>query len=169
MASRDWTIGSRIKNRWQIHDIKRGGMGVVYIVYDHEWKEAFAAKTFQDEVFERNPETADRFIKEARAWVNLDLHENITQARFVEDIDGKPCLFLEYVSGGDLSPWIGPRLTGKQPEVIGLAIQFCDGMTHALSKGIKAHRDIKPGNCLVTEGGTIKITDFWTGKGSQRC
>src|SRR5919205_1066679 len=33
----NWQIGDRIENRWQIYKILRGGMGVVYIVYDHEW------------------------------------------------------------------------------------------------------------------------------------
>ncbi|MCI0558718.1 MAG: protein kinase [Nitrososphaera sp.] len=157
----DWQIGDKIQNRWEIYDIKRGGMGVVYIVYDHEWHEAFAAKTFQDEVFTRNPAIADRFTQEALAWVNLDIHQNVTQARFLEVIKGKPFLFLEYVSGGDLSGWIGtPRLTQDLPQVLRFAIQFCDGMIHALSKGIRAHRDIKPQNCLVTEDVTLKVTDF---------
>jgi len=140
-------------------------MGIVYVVYDHEWREAFAAKTYMDEVFALNPVLADRFRREALIWVNLDLHQNVTQARFVETIGGKPFLFLEYVSGGDLSRWIGtPRLTEDLPQVLRFAIQFCDGMNHALSKGIKAHRDIKPQNCLITEDATLKVTDFGLAK-----
>jgi serine/threonine protein kinase len=159
--------GEKIPDRWEIFDIKRGGMGIVYIVYDHhpDFREAFAAKTFHDEVFSRNPLIAKRFINEAHAWINLDIYENITQASFVQEIDGKPYIFLEYVSGGDLSPWIGtPRLTNDLPQVLRFAIQFCDGMIHANSKGIKAHRDIKPQNCLITEDRTLKITDFGLAK-----
>jgi tetratricopeptide (TPR) repeat protein len=48
--------------------------------------------------------------------------------------------------------------------VLRFAIQFCDGMIHALSRGIKAHRDIKPDNCLVTEDRTLKVTDFGLAK-----
>ena len=140
-------------------------MGVVYIVYDRDWQEVFAAKTFQDEVFTRNPIAADRFKREALAWINLDVHENIAQARFVETINGKPYLFLEYVNGGDLMPWIGtPRLTEDLGTVLRFAIQFCDGMTHAFAKGVKAHRDIKPQNCLVTDDLTLKVTDFGLAK-----
>ena len=140
-------------------------MGIVYIVYDHEHHDAYAAKTFQDEAFTRNPATADRFTQEALAWINLDVHQNVTQACFVKNIERKPFLFLEYVSGGNLSRWIGtPRLSEDLPQVIRFAIQICDGMTHALSKGIKAHRDIKPQNCLITEDGTLKVTDFGLAK-----
>ncbi len=163
--SAGWNIGDRIQNRWQVHQILKGGMGVVYIVYDHDWREVFAVKTFQDEVFTRDPIVAERFKREALAWVNLDVHENIAQARFVEIINGKPFLFLEYVSGGDLMPWIGtPRLTEDLGRVLHFAIQFCDGMTHAFAKGVKAHRDIKPQNCLVTDDLTLKVTDFGLAK-----
>src|SRR6185295_6581764 len=136
-------------------------MGIVYVVYDHEWREALAAKTFQDEIFARSPAIAHRFTQEALIWINLDVHQNIAHARFVHTIEGKPYLFLEYASGGDLSDWIGtPRLTEDLPQVLRFAIHFCDGMTHALSKGIKGHRDIKPQNCLITGDGTLKVTDF---------
>lgn len=163
--SAGWNIGDRIQNRWQVHQILKGGMGVVYIVYDHDLREVFAAKTFQDEVFTRDPIAAERFKREALAWVNLDIHENIAQARFVETINGKPFLFLEYVSGGDLMPWIGtPRLMEDLGRVLHFAIQFCDGMTHAFAKGIKAHRDIKPQNCLVADDLTLKVTDFGLAK-----
>jgi serine/threonine protein kinase len=164
-----WQVGERIQNRWDIHKILGGagksGMGIVYVVYDHKLREAFAAKTFQEEAFAKNSGIAERFIREAHAWVNLDIHENVTRARFVEEIERKPFLFLEYVSGGDLKGWIGtPRLTEDLPQVLRFAIQFCDGMIHALSKGIKAHRDIKPENCLITEGRTLKVTDFGLAK-----
>ena len=114
-----WQEGRRIQNRWDIHHILRGGMGVVYIVYDHEHHNVYAAKTFQDEAFACNPKTADRFTQEALTWLNLDAHQNVTEARFVQNIEHKPYLFLEYVSGGDLSNWVGtPRLTQDLPQVL---------------------------------------------------
>ena len=129
----NWQIGDRIKNRWEIHRVLRGSMGVVYVVYDHEWRRALAAKTFQERVFAQNPAIAGLFTREALAWVKLDVHQNITQAEFVQQIEGKPFLFLEYVNGGDLDGWIGmPRLTEGLPQVLRFAIQFCDGMIHVL-------------------------------------
>lgn len=158
-------IGDNIRNRWEIHKILSGGMGVVYVVYDHEHHNAYAAKTFQDEIFALSPVIAHRFTQEALTWINLDVHQNVTAARFVETIEGKPYLFLEYVSGGDLGGWIGtPRLTEDLPQALRFSIHFCDGMTHARSKGIKAHRDIKPQNCLITGNGMLKVTDFGLAK-----
>jgi tetratricopeptide (TPR) repeat protein len=162
-VANQWLDGSQ--KRWEIYKVLGGGMGRVYIVYDHEFREPFAAKTFKDELFKRNPMVAERFTQEALAWIRLDRHENIAQARFVENIQGKPFLFLEYVSGGDLSDWIGtPRLSEDLPQVLRFAIQFCDGMSHALLKGIQAHRDIKPANCLITEDHALKVTDFGLAK-----
>jgi serine/threonine protein kinase len=162
-VGKEWLDGSQ--KRWEIYKVLGGGMGRVYIVYGHEFQEAFAAKTFQDELFKRNPVVAERFTQEALAWIRLDRHENIARARWVENIEGKPFLFLEYVSGGDLSDWIGtPRLSEDLPQVLRFAIQFCDGMSHALSKGIVAHRDIKPPNCLITQDHTLKVTDFGLAK-----
>ncbi len=160
-----WQIGDEIERRWKIYKILQGGAGIVYIVYDHQFGEPFAAKTFQDEIFECNPDIAPRFTQEALAWINLDAHPNITRARMVERIEGKPFLFLEYVSGGDLGAWIGtPRLTEDLPQVLRFAIHFCDGMTHAMLKGIRVHRDVKPRNCLITQDGTLKVTDFGLAK-----
>ena len=160
-----WQIGDHIQGRWEIFNILQGGAGVVYIVYDHIFRESFAAKTFRDEIFAGSPLIADRFERETMAWVKLDLHPNIAEARMVEKIEGKPYLFLEYVSGGDLGSWIGtPALTEDLPQVLRFAVQFCDGMIHALSKGIRVHRDIKPRNCLITKDSVLKVTDFGLAK-----
>jgi tetratricopeptide (TPR) repeat protein len=161
----DRHIGGLIWDQWEIHQILRGGMGIVYIVYDRKEHVPYAIKTFQDEIFIRNAGIADRFTQEARIWINLDVHQNITTARRVFPIEDKPHLFLEYVSGGDLSAWIGtPRLTANLLQVLRFAIQFCDGMRHALAKGVTAHRDIKPANCLITENRILKVTDFGLAK-----
>jgi len=73
-----WQVGDQIQDRWEIFKILEGGVGVVYIVYDHVFHESFAAKTFRDEVFASCPHIADRFTQEALAWVRLDVHPNIT-------------------------------------------------------------------------------------------
>ncbi len=161
----NFQIGDRIQNRWEIHKILKGGMAIVYFVYDHEGHEAFAAKTITDEIMKANPNTSARFAQEAIAWVNLDYHINVTAARMVRTIGGKPYIFLELVTGGDLGQWIGTaRLTKDFFRILVYALQFCDGLSHAFSKGIKVHRDIKPSNCLITKDGVLKVTDFGLAK-----
>ncbi len=100
-----------------------------------------------------------RFAAECRIWAQLGEHPNIVRAHSVEIIDGRPYVVLELVQGGDLYRWIGtPRL--DLPRRLRFGYQFCVGLEHALRQGLHCHRDIKPGNLLVTEEGTLKITDF---------
>jgi tetratricopeptide (TPR) repeat protein/tRNA A-37 threonylcarbamoyl transferase component Bud32 len=160
-----WRIGDRIQGRWEIHDILQGGMGTVYVVFDRLFRLKLAAKTFQDCAFAQNRAAADRFTKEALAWINLGAHPNVTRAYFVETIRGKPFVFSEFVGGGSLRDWIGqPGLLDDLSEVLRLGIEFCDGMSHAASNGISVHRDIKPDNCLLSRHHTLKVTDFGLAK-----
>src|SRR6266478_7586263 len=89
-----WQVGDHINGRWEIFRILQGGAGIVYIVYDHAFHEVFAAKTFRDEIFACNPEIADRFAQEALAWIRMDVHPNVAQARMIENLEGRPFLFL---------------------------------------------------------------------------
>jgi hypothetical protein len=134
----EWRVGDRIYGRWEIRRVRRGGMGEVYVVYDHQWKVVLAAKTFQDALLEKHPGLAESFAREARTWVALDAHPHVTRAHFVRKIEGKPFVFLEHVSGGTLRDWIGtPRLTDDLAQVLRFGLQVCDGIVHVLGKGDK--------------------------------
>ncbi len=158
-------IGDWIDNRYQVYDIHTGGMGLVYVVYDHEGESGervLALKTLRDE-FLRDSRRISRFVTECRTWVRLDRHPNIVRAHSVQIIDGRPFIVLELVTGGSLRRWIGsPRL--DLPTILRFGIQYCLAMEHALRKGLHCHRDIKPENLLITEGGTLKVTDFGLAK-----
>ena len=155
-TTRSWEVGDRILDRYEILDIRPGGMGVVYVVGDYEWNKLFAIKTFQDR-FLWNKDVIDRFTKEAETWVNLERHTNIVFASFVREIEGKPYIFLEYINGGDLSQYIGKL---DISHAIDFAIQLCNGMDYACKKLGVIHRDIKPQNLLITSDGVLKVTDF---------
>jgi tetratricopeptide (TPR) repeat protein/tRNA A-37 threonylcarbamoyl transferase component Bud32 len=167
-----WKVGDRIENRYEIHDIRGGpgksGMGIVYVCYDREYKVLVAIKTFQDR-FLKDHASINRFKWEAEAWVRLEKHHNIVQAKYVMEIDGRPYVFLEYVVGDeqygtDLSGWIwGGGLT--LPLTLNFSIQFCHGMIYANRKFKETgkpfvHRDIKPSNIMITQDRVVKITDF---------
>lgn len=154
-------LGDWIGDRFEIFDVHEGGMSLVYVVHDHLGKAGrtvVALKTLKDELLGHRIRRS-RFATECRLWVQLGQHPNIVQAYAVEIIEGKPYVVLELVQGGDLVRWIGsPRLNLVQ--ALRFGVQFCHGMEHATRQGLSCHRDIKPGNLLITEDGVLKITDF---------
>ncbi len=157
-----WKVGDKIENRYEIHQILEGGMGVVYICYDHESGNPLALKTFQARYLE-SQQIRERFIREAETWVELEKHQNIVRAEWVQNIQGKPYIGLEFIAnpemgGADLGRWI--RRGMEVSQVLNFAVQFCDGIDYAHKKLGLVHRDIKPGNILVTQDRMVKITDF---------
>ncbi len=154
-------VGDWIGDRFEIFAVHEGGMSLVYVVNDHLGqgdRSVVALKTLKDELL-GNRVRRSRFATECRLWVQLGRHKNIVQAHSVEIFGFRPYVMLELVRGGDLSSWIGtPRL--DLPHALRFGIQFCNGMEHALRQGLNCHRDIKPGNLLVTQSGVLKITDF---------
>ena len=161
-------VGDWIGGRFQVFDVHEGGMSLVYVVNDHLGRagpQVVALKTLRSELL-RSRTRISRFAAECRLWVQLGEHSNIVRAHSVEIIDGRPYVVLELIQGGELSRWIGtPRL--DLVRALRFGHQFCRGMEHALRQGLHCHRDIKPGNLLVTEGGTLKITDFGLARVSE--
>ncbi len=163
-----YSVGDFIGGRFQVFHVHEGGMSLVYVVSDHmagTGPQVVALKTLRDELL-RSRVRVSRFAAECRLWVQLGEHPNIVRAHSVEIIDGRPYVVLELIQGGDLIRWIGtPRLDLVQ--ALRFGCQFCLGMEHALQQGLHCHRDIKPGNLLVTEEGTLKITDFGLARVSE--
>ena len=168
MSKDIWPIGHKIKGRYEIRDIKLGGMAIVYLCFDHEFKEHFAVKTFKDE-FLSDKAVINRFFLEAESWMRLEKHKNIVWSRWVDKINDRPYIFLEYIQGHkqyglDLLGWI---INGGLNDELCLnyAIQICTGMIYAgrkftQMKRLFVHRDIKPANIFITSDGIVKVTDF---------
>jgi serine/threonine protein kinase len=163
-----YSVGDWIGGRFQVFDVHEGGMSLVYVVNDQSGgpgPQVVALKTLRNELL-RSRIRISRFAAECRLWVQLGEHPNIVRAHSVEIIDGRPYVVLELIQGGELSRWIGtPRL--DLTRALRFGYQFCLGMEHALRQGLHCHRDIKPGNLLVTEDGTLKITDFGLARVSE--
>ncbi|MEO1290863.1 MAG: serine/threonine-protein kinase, partial [Chloroflexota bacterium] len=164
ITQHEFDVRDMIENRYEVVDVKLGGMGVVYLCYDHDYREPVAIKSFQQRFLD-NEKAVARFDQEAATWITLDKHPNIVQARLVRTIIGRPHIILEHISGmetmgADLRNWIeSRRLTLKQAMTFALHIAL--GMQHAQNKspGL-VHRDLKPGNILVNHEAMAKITDF---------
>ncbi len=106
-----------------------------------------------------------RFILEAKAAASLE-HENIVHVIDFGRVGDDYQMILEFVEGQSLAD-ILERWRPIQPELaLAIVHQICMGLEHAHSKGI-VHRDIKPGNVMITNYGRIKITDFGLAKLTQ--
>ena len=160
-----WQPGDLVLGKYEIRDIHEGGgMGLVYRAYHREWDIELAIKSPRLNYFQ-TPEQIDAFEEEAKQWVMIGMHPNVTTCFFVQSLGGSPRIFAEYVDGGTLAEWIergkfrlpSERERGKR--MLEVAIQFAWGLEHAHSCGL-IHQDVKPTNVLMTESGTPKVTDF---------
>jgi len=165
----DYMVGDHIGGRYEVRDILRGGMGIIYLCYDHESRQSVALKTFQGRHLD-NERAKARFTHEAHTWILLEKHPNIVQARKVETfgdarIRSRPHIIMEYISGPeglgtDLKSWIEHNQITVE-RAVEFSLHICMGMLHAVQKvpGL-VHRDLKPANILVRHDGIAKVTDF---------
>ncbi|PIE32585.1 hypothetical protein CSA56_14865 [candidate division KSB3 bacterium] len=158
----NWEIGDVIDGRFEVVEvIGRGGMGIVYRVNHREWKLEMAVK-MPLKYLVSDAASKARFIREAQTWVDLGLHPNIVQCWYVRELGGVPRVFMDYIDGGSLKDWIreGKVKPGEWDKILDLIIQACDGLGYAHEQGVEVHRDVKPGNMLLTQKGDLLVTDF---------
>ena len=167
-----WQVGDKIANRYEIYQILGGegktGMGIVYICYDHKHKTPYALKTFQEKYLS-SEDILKLFEREALVWTHLERYPYILRAHWVDRLEDRLFIILEYIAPdkqgrNTLTHYLGNL---SFPETLKFSIQFCYGMEYAYSKGIDAHRDIKPDNIMITSDKTVKITDFGLVKAFQ--
>lgn len=153
---REFSVGDVIEQRFEVEQVRRGHMGIVYIAYDRQRRGRVAIKTFQNK-FLWDDEAIARFSAEAELWVRLGGHPNIVRAYDLRTFLGKPHVIAEYVHGGPLRALVGHL---QLQEAIDYAIQVCWGMSYAVEQAAILHRDLKPDNIMVTLDGQAKVTDF---------
>lgn len=163
----EYQPGELIGQDYLVRDVRKGGMGIVYVVEDLLSRSQgihlrLALKTFQSKYLSNN-EAISRFEREALLWVRLGKHPNIVHAMLVHRVADRPYLWLEFVDGESLADRI-ERTRLRIEEVISFAVQFCNGMRHAYEEHGLIHRDIKPANILVGHDDVLKITDFGLSK-----
>jgi len=160
-ARTGWGIGELVDGRYEIMStIGQGGMGVVHKVRHRDWGIDMAVKTPRKGLV-NDSVLRERFIREARAWVDLGMHPNIVQCWFVREVDGQLRVFMDFVGGGSLGAWIkeGRIASGRWGLLLDLAIQAADGLAYAHERSL-VHRDVKPANMLIHEDGRLCLTDF---------
>jgi serine/threonine protein kinase/Tol biopolymer transport system component len=153
------TIGAKLGPYEVISAIGAGGMGEVYKARDTRLSRTVAIKVLPERVA-ADPERKQRFNREARAIAALN-HPNICVVHDIGEDNGTHYLVMEYVEGETLTQRLEK---GALPldEAIEYAIEIADALHKAHQQGI-VHRDIKPGNIMITKSGS-KLLDFGLAK-----
>ena len=150
-------IGQIVKERYEILEILgEGGMAFVYKARDMQLERFVAIKTLKPNYV--NQETfVDRFKREAKTAANLN-HPNIVQI-FDWGIEDEPYFVMEHIEGNTLTSIISKNRTISLSDILFIGAQVSSGLHAAHQKGL-VHRDIKPGNIMITPDGKVKVTDF---------
>lgn len=141
----------------------QGGMGVIYRARDSRLRRDVALKVLPPD-FARDPANVARFEREARAASALN-HPNIVQVYEIGHNDGIYWMAAELVPGRPLRRQI-ERGAVPVHRAIEIAIQLADGLAAAHAAGI-IHRDLNPGNVMLTPESRVKILDFGLAKHSR--
>ena len=153
-------IGKTISHYKIVSELGRGGMGVVYKAEDLTLQRIVALKFLAPHVV-TDEEHKKRMLHEARATAALD-HPNISTVYGIEEAEGHTFIVMAFIEGESLSD----RIESGQMDIIealDIATQTARGLSKAHAAGI-VHRDIKPGNILITGDEQVKIVDFGLAK-----
>ena len=152
-------IGKEIPPYRIIEKIGQGGMGIVYKGLHVKLDQEVAIKVLSPE-FSQDPNMRERFIREAKIQAKIS-HPNVVNIlNYVED-DADLFLVMEYIRGETLDNRL--RRMGRLDDATGVCISVLSALEYMHSRGI-VHRDIKPGNIMFLEDGSVKVMDFGIAK-----
>jgi hypothetical protein len=155
-------LGTRL-GRYQLERVLgQGGMGAVYAARDLELGREVAIKVLLPSLVE-DPELLERFRREGQALAALS-HPNVLR---IHEVGSQPTpsgppmpyLVLEYVQGESLQARLKEQGPLEPPEAAALMRSLVDALQEAHAKGV-LHRDLKPGNVLLTRYSGAKLADF---------
>jgi len=151
------SAGDRVGNYQILGLAGVGGMGMVYRALDVKLERLVALKFLPDELVATKADK-ERFLREARTASSLD-HPNVGVIHGIEETsDGRTYIVMAFYEGETLA-----RKISRDPlplgDAVDIAIQTARGLVAAHSRAV-IHRDIKPGNIILTQQNIAKIVDF---------
>ncbi len=154
--------GALIDGKYRVvRELGRGGMGIVYLAEDVALQRSVAVKVLLPR-YAHTPRHADRFRREARLLAAIE-DENVVHIHALGEHEELPYLVMDYVMGDTLSAFLGGMQETFEVVPLDLAYsiarQLCRALSAVHSAGI-VHRDVKPGNVMVTAGPRAILMDF---------
>jgi serine/threonine protein kinase/tetratricopeptide (TPR) repeat protein len=154
-------IGRQLGHYRVLEELGHGGMGVVYAAEDSRLDRRVALKVLRPEVAD-SPDRRARFQREAKAAAALN-HPAIVHLYSVDEAEGLLFITMELVRGRSLRELLNAASPLPVSRMVSFASQMAEGMACAHAAGI-LHRDLKPGNVMITETDRVKILDFGLAK-----
>jgi serine/threonine-protein kinase len=149
-----------------VGELGRGAMGVVYKARDPQIDRIVALKTvpLRGQEPEEEEEYRRRFLNEAQAAGRLH-HPGIVAVFDVGESskNSDPYIVLEYVAGEALNRMLAREKKLPLAKALQFVVEIAEALDYAHSQGV-VHRDVKPGNIIVTQDGHPKIADFGIAK-----
>ncbi|HEX6275533.1 MAG TPA: serine/threonine-protein kinase [Polyangiaceae bacterium] len=156
-------IGEVIGSRYRLDELlSRGGQGWVFAGTDLRHGDAVALKVLRGE-FANDPEWRERMFREAQALVRLSRAAVVRILDQVYSNAGELCLVMERLRGVDFEQFLGAREDrgerSNMAELVALLAPIAEALDLAHDFHI-LHRDVKPSNIFVLEGGGVRLLDF---------
>jgi eukaryotic-like serine/threonine-protein kinase len=152
-------IGRLISGRYRlIAPVGEGGMATIWRAVDEQLDREVAVKLLREQ-FGSDAGFAARFRQEARAAGSLS-HPNIVPVYdYGTDTDGSQFIVMQLVEGENLATLLKERSNLETNDAVRIALGVASALEAAHRRGL-VHRDVKPGNILITDDGDVKVTDF---------
>ncbi len=151
-------LGDVLGGRYRLVELLgQGGMATIFRATDAQLGREVAVKVLHPQ-YGRDPDFVARFRQEAQAAASLS-HPNIVAVYdFGTDADG-PYIVMELVDGEDVATLLARNGPLPPRQAARLAAEVAHALAAAHARGI-VHRDVKPGNILVSSDGRVKVADF---------
>jgi serine/threonine protein kinase len=152
------SMSQKLGNYTIQEEIGRGGMATVYKALQESLNRVVALKELDLSRFRSEPNALERFRLEARAAAALE-HPNIVTVYDLWEEEGKAYIAMEFIDGVELKDVLLSLGSIPYLNAVLIAMAISEALHYAHSRGM-VHRDVKPGNIMLSVGGDIRLMDF---------